>query len=224
MNDTKKKFFLKVAGLMVAIMMLTMCIVAGTMAKYVSSGKTTGGTVTVAKWDIDVSVGEGAAGDLSTTVNLGSATWIIQPIKTNTAANNAVEANKIAPGTWGYTSIKVENKGDVDATLKVTGDPKPSSGAESGNLQFKVVAMDSAGASYAEMTTKDGGNLTSGVKVSKTNGVITIYICYEWKYEADGSADTNDGADTTMGTTGGELTLGTLTITATQVEPEKETA
>lgn len=214
MNKTKKNVFLKIAGLMAAVMMLATCVVAGTMAKYTSGGSTTGGLVDVAKWDIKVN-----SEPLDTTVELTSLDWNIAPIKTGTE-NNAVVADKIAPGTWGYAGIEVTNTGDVDALLKITNNPKPTSGADSTTLEFKVVAMSAAaGTSYEAMTTDvDGDLMSDGVKLAKTSGSFTIYICYKWTY-----SDGQDEEDTTMGKTGGQLTLNSITITATQVEPEKNT-
>ena len=76
MNNTKKSSLLKIAGIMLVVMMFAVCLVSGTMAKYLSSGTTSGGSVDVAKWDIDVN-----GNDLDTTVTLSSLSWTIEALK-----------------------------------------------------------------------------------------------------------------------------------------------
>lgn len=218
MNKTKKKGFLKIAGIMAVMMMLATCVVSGTMAKYTSTGTTTGGSVGVAKWSIKVGEDET---ELSNTVSLASLSWNIFVDETENEVDDAtVIANKIAPGTWGYAAIKVTNASDVAALLKVSGNPTPTDDVvKSTNLQFKVVANEDTATktSYGALTNKEDivDLATTGVTLPKTNGSITIYICYQWKY-----ASGQDDKDTEMGKAEElTLTLGTLTITAEQVVP-----
>ena len=179
MNKTKKNGFLKIAGIMAAVMMMTTCVVAGTMAKYTSGGNVSGGSLDVASWNITV------GGKQLTTANtsgLEDLSWNIQNIASESSAVDAVTANKMAPGTWGYAKVTVANAGDVDATLKVTNFTAPSV-TSSTNVHFKLVVMesDTAQSTYALMqNVADGEKITTdGYTLAKSKS-ITIFICYEW--------------------------------------------
>ena len=212
MNKTKKSGLLKIAGLMAAVTMLTTCVVSGTMAKYTSEGTATGGAVNVAKWSITVG---GTDIVTESEVDLSTLSWKIYDADTTQEVDeNTVTAKKIAPGTWGYAEIQVQNASDVAALLKVTGATGLTSTYTSAALQSKIIVRESAATSYSGMTT-ESGDLTTGVSLPK-GGNVTIFICYDWAF---GTGD-NDEDDTKIGNSVTQLTLGTLTITAEQAEPQ----
>ena len=174
MNKTKKNFFLKVAGLMAAVMMLTTCVVAGTMAKYTSTGNITGGTgVTAAKWS--VKVGAGDQNDIAQAgFNINDLTWNIEAIESTSNVTDAFEPGKIAPGTWGYAEINIENASEVAAKITISCTLPTSSTT---GLTFAImdetptsdnVAHNSALASTGFTLEKDGGDDTK-----------TIYLAYK---------------------------------------------
>ncbi len=202
MNNIKKNSFIKVACLMLLVMMMITCVLSGTMAKYVSKGT---GTVTapVAKWEIKVN-----EEDATKTFTLADLEWTIYVEGTENPVDGL--SGKIAPGTWGYAEIVIENAGDVDANITVSG-LDGASNIESSGLSVKAVKMNSAPTSYTGAT----GDLPSGVKLAKSD-TMKLYICFEWKFN-----DSKDDADTTIGTTKTEITFAdSFTIKAEQVQPE----
>lgn len=205
MNKTKKNGFLKVAGIMAVIVMLTTCIVSGTVAKYTSTGTAGFNPVTPASWEIKLN------DSTELTTGVTDLTWTIKAINTETGELHVADG-KIAPGTWGYAKVKVTNNGEVDAALTLTGlDSIADKGNGSSNLSFKFVAMDEDPTSYSEAN-GNTSNITLAQKTSKT-----FYVCYEWVYDEDG---THDAEDTNLGTNQAEISFDNLTITATQVEPQ----
>ncbi len=211
MNKTKKNGFLKAAGLMLVVMMLATCVLSGTMAKYTSTGSAGVSALTPAKWDIQVNGSTFETG-------LSTLSWTIAA---NKSATSAVDNTKMAPGTWGYAVIKVENKGEVNATLQVSKFTAPTIDDPSSGLTFGCYQQASEKSSYSDITT-GGTDLSSGGNSATLapEGVAYIYVVYQWTYEVD--AD-NNAKDTAMGKTPTEITIGSLTITATQVEPDNGT-
>ncbi len=208
MNKTKKNGFLKVAGIMAVIVMLTTCIVSGTVAKYTSTGTAGFNSVTPASWEIKLN------DSTELTTGLSNLPWTIKAINADTGDLHVAEG-KIAPGTWGYAKVKVTNNGEVDAALTLSGfDSIADKGSGSPNLSFKFVAMDEDPASYSGATGGTTG-ITLAQKTSKT-----FYVCYEWLYDETG---TNDVQDTNLGTTHTAISFDELTIVATQVEPQTKT-
>lgn len=207
MNKTKKNVFLKVAGLMAAIMMLTTCIVAGTMAKYTSTGNQGIADLTPAEWHITANGNE-------FTTPLTNLTWnIYDEGTTSPVADASVTTGKIAPGTWGYATIAIKNEGEVAATLKVSEFTAPTVGST--GLVFKCVTMTETPKSYTEVSSADDLKTTEYALAKE--GTVNIYVCYQWQFDAS-----QDEEDTEMGTDPTPITFGQLSITATQAEPEAD--
>lgn len=222
MVKKNKLGFIKAACVMLALTMLAACVLSDTMAKYTSSGTASGLTLTIAKWDVEVG-GETLG---STEIDLSSAKWTIKQ-EGSVADATFVEENMIAPGTWGYVPIAVENLSDVDAVIKVSGIDtfKPTSGVDSAGLTFKVMVIDE---DREPDSYEDGYDVTDiaeiGVGIDKGGDVVNIYVCYQWEFGESGDYDTDD---TAMGKAsaeaykaGGERTKlefdSKLTITAEQ--------
>lgn len=209
MSKTKRNGFLKVAGLMMAVMMLAACVLSGTMAKYVSSGTVSGADLTAAKWSITV-------GGSDLTAGLSSLTWNVYK-EGGSDKVTGLTAGDIAPGTWGYAEIKVTNDGDVDALVKAATSGVPSS--TSNNLTFKVISRSTAPTSASELENEGGNDLTTGVALAKGGTAsVNIYVCYEWKFDSSGSSGTYDEPDTTYGSDEQTFEFSSLTITAEQAE------
>ena len=208
MNETKRKGFLKLAVIMLIIMMLALCVVAGTLAKYTSTGSGTI-SVEVATWDI-----EAGGTQLKDTLTLGDF-HIYDTVNTEgMVADDQVTTGKIAPGTWGYYAIKVENKGDVDAIVsaKIDGTPTLPMG-----MTVKVLSLETDPEKFEDFSFSSAS--WSDVTLNKNGGSnvdTTVYVVFEWVFE---NGTTNDEDNTKYGTSESALeSLGTLTITATQVD------
>lgn len=104
----KKNFALRVAtGLMMAVL-LTTCVISGTFAKYVTTGKGEA-TATVAKWGVTVSATTTGDGYLATSYTTGSAVNV----------QSSASQNMLAPGTSGkVVSLTVSGEPEVSAKVE----------------------------------------------------------------------------------------------------------
>ncbi len=205
MNKTKKSGFLKIAGLMAAVMMLTTCVVAGTMAKYTSSGTADLADVTPAHWNIT------ANGNALTTPVSGLEWTIYKEGTEQKVEDSSVTSGKIAPGTWGYATIEIKNESEVAATLTVTGFTAPDE--NSTGLEFGCTYATDKQTTYANIS---GANAVSGLSnVALAKGAsIYLYVYYQWAYDGD------DTHDTALGTAAAELAFSSvLSIVADQAVP-----
>ena len=203
MTKTKNNRFIKVAGLMLGVTMLATCVLSGTMAKYTSSQSDVSAKASVAKWSIqgtgDKELGELALDELNFN--------IYDTNGTTPFTEDHVVDGKIAPGTWGYTTIELSNKGDVDADIVAT--------IDKGTLPtgMKLTVLTEEPGTGAALTIEEEKTTVTASGVKATDGTA-IVIAYVWEF----GATTNDVNDMTFGKTGADLTLGTLDITANQVD------
>ncbi len=206
MFKTKKNGFLKASGIMLASMMLATGVISGTMAKYKSTG-TTEGSVSIAKWDIQVGSSTLAAMDalqfeIYDTVESGGKF---------TNEDDNVKKGMIAPGTWGFARIEIKNVGEVDANISATFTKNSLSGALPAGMKFEVV-KDDAPVDYKSIT---GTTLSiSDEVVTKKTGTLNLYVAFVWSFESND----NDANDMTFASGAESLKLGDLAITATQVD------
>ena len=221
----------KYGFLIIACLMLVTCVISGTMAKYKSTSPAKGLTVTVAQWGVTVG-GDGTDGEKigNDTISLEGVGWSIGDNGFDHTLINAEEgAGIIAPGTWGYAAIVIENVGDVTATVTIEEDnflPSESDGGlTSGGLAFGLMddetSPDSSGSAPSagdmKQTIAELGLESFSLAKGETE---TIYVCYVW----DLGDPTNNDSDNALGElTEGEdvadtFTFGTLTFTAVQVQ------
>lgn len=112
---TIRKLLWRITAVLAVLAVVSICFVSGTFARYVSNRN--GSTVTeVAKWDIDFTDGSDAVVTNNFTVKVGK----LSPSMANfpTPENNTVENRVKYSGA--VLVLKIENKGDVDATLTIT--------------------------------------------------------------------------------------------------------
>ncbi len=226
MNKTKKTGVLMAACLMLAVMMFAACVIAGTMAKYTSTG-TVNTKLDVALWSFDISkAGTFPQNVVSETVTLSNLSWTVNPCETDGSAQP--NENTIAPGTWGYAPIVIQNVGDVDAVVTVdVGElALPTESSESNvitDLEDRLV--------FAIMTnTPNEGNIDGTNKLSSPYNIldgilvrsgksgantITFYLAYKWDFGTIADAENDNKFESNV------FDFGTFTITAQQVEPSK---
>ena len=112
----KKNKFLKVAGAIFTMCLITTCAIGTTFAKY-TTGSSASDTARVAKWGVEVS----ASGTMFGTAYQDT---IVTDGKTEATVqsnhNISYAANVVAPGTKNDTGIqiKVEGKPEVEFTVK----------------------------------------------------------------------------------------------------------
>lgn len=234
----KLKVILKKYGLLlVACLMLTACVFSGTMAKYATSSDANGLTVTVAKWEVQVA---GQTIDASgTVISLNEVYWTIEPYGIDETEKPIDDT--IAPGTWGYAAIVIENTGEVDAVVTIEDDgaflPSESAGGlTSGGLIFGFSTdtdyEEGAGPTDAPSPDTDPTWLTSldSTGAGDNPGRITVpkddkkalYVCYAWDFDDSTGSGANNAQDNALGKleegedVADTFEFGTLTFTAEQ--------
>lgn len=105
-KSDKKRILTRVLIVIAALTLLSCCFLGSTFAKYVTD-ETGSGTVSVAKWDINVSVNGSEA--TTTTFGFGELSPSIS------GSTNTITATD-------KTALKIENKGEVSALVKVDTD------------------------------------------------------------------------------------------------------
>ncbi len=211
---TKIKF-LRIACLMSAATMLATCINSGTMAKYTSSGTASGLKLTVANWDVEVA--EQQLGVVSP-IDLSGLDWHIE-YEADASAEPPANGT-IAPGTWGYAEIPVENKSEVDAKIRVDySSLKPTvTNGDSTGMFFGVVVQESEPSEGSVDWFEYGAEITAEAEGEVTRGTTAyIYVCYEWEF-GEGENDIEDTEKGKSSIDGDriEVNFGTLKITAEQ--------
>ena len=199
----------KFAIIVLALTMIALILVAGTYAKYTSTGNGSD-SVKVAKWSFKV-------GDKDITTAEESFTFdLFKTIKDSDGNANEtdVKAGKIiAPGTSGEFSFDVENTSEVNAkyslSYTVTND---------GNIPVEFSVDDGPWVSALDSKNVTDKAIAMGVKE-------TINVKWRWAFE--GGSSTNfqksqtDNTDTALGVTA-QGTANTLTVkidaSATQVD------
>lgn len=150
-----RKLLWRITAVLAILAVVSICFVSGTFARYVSNRS--GSTVTeVAKWDIDFTDGSDAVVENNFTVTVGK----LSPSMANfpTPENNTVENRVKSSGA--VLVLKIENKGDVDATLTITPPEKNS-------LIFYGYGADGK---VVETTDESWG---SGFAIDKEDGKVT---------------------------------------------------
>lgn len=200
----------KFAIIVLALTMIALILVAGTYAKYTSTGNGSD-SVKVAKWSFKV-------GDKDITTAEESFTFdLFKTIKDSDGNANEtdVKAGKIiAPGTSGEFSLDIKNESEVNAkySLKYTV-------TNSNNIPVEF-SIDNGTSWVSALSSKD---VTDKAIAMNANETVTV----KWRWAFEGSSSTNfqssqtDNTDTALGvaaqTTPGELTV-KVDITATQVD------
>ena len=205
MNKTKKKGVLMVACLMLVVTMLATCIVSGTLAIFYSDGTVSGLSLTVAPWKITV-----AGDEIPTTssIDLSGLSWTITPDDGVAEPSTGT----IAPGTWGYVPIEIDNQGEVDVIVKVIGFDSVTPSDVPSSLNFYIISSDSEPDSYPN---ENDSNLTGdGITVGKGDN-ITLYICFHWSFEGSDTGDTEFGKEMAE-SADNTIKFGTMTIEVTQ--------
>lgn len=205
MTMTKKSYAARLGVLVVALTLVSTCLLGGTMAKYVTDVTGTG-SATVAKWSFKATNGT----DTTANVDLAS-----------TAYGNVAE-KKIAPGTEGSFDIEIDASGSevaVDYTIAFS------------NLQNKPDNLKFYADKEGKTEILDLGNykgLNGTITLDKVNTKVTKTVYWKWPYET-GSGDAIKAADVVDTTAGAKETDGDrkvsfdIKVTGTQKAPEEPT-
>ena len=200
--ENKKNTNKKLVAAVVALSLVMVCMIGGTLAKYVSS--TTGSsTATVAKWSIEVNDKEIAVSpaetvdfDLFDTINEAD----------TTSAEEHVTDGKIAPGTGGSFQLVVENLSEVDAKYTIA---LAETNANDVPVEYSLDKTTWTGDMTAINTAQ------KDVAVERETGSKTVVVYWRWAFEGDDAADTALGI---AARTAAPTVQIAATITATQID------
>jgi hypothetical protein len=111
----KKNRFIKIAGAMIAMCLITMCAISTTLAKY-TTGSSAADTARVARWGVEVSASGTMFGTAyqDTIIEDGNDAATVQ-----SNHNASFAANVVAPGTKNDTGIKISVKGNPEVAYKI---------------------------------------------------------------------------------------------------------
>lgn len=178
-KSDKKRILTRVLIVIAALTLLSCCFLGSTFARYVTKAGGSG-TVSVAKWDINVSVNNSEA--TTTTFEFGKLSPSIS------GSTNTITAT-------GTTALKIENKGEVSALVKVDTDgltltPKYKDGADSSAGSANQDRFDEVfSATITPLNDVEGtlysGNSSSGYVLQQEGGAITLSVSVTWTTISD---------------------------------------
>ena len=203
----KKNRMMRLASILLVCVLLTTSVISGTFAKYIST--TEGEDVArVAKWDIQLAVGEDDAAQMpfedDVTVNLFS-----------TAYDNVESANDdkvIAPGTTGRFGFSIQNKSEVTAEYEI------------------IYTLENEDDIPIEFSIDGGNNWTTELnnvtfadtELAIGSEAVEVEILWRWAFEGADSANftstQTDETDTELGLAGEATVTVGIAITAQQVD------
>ncbi len=205
----KKNKTMRLASCLLAVTLLTTCVISGTFAKYTSSAKGDDSAV-VAAWSIEVNDNQIAQVDGSETKVSFDLFDTINEADTTTAESD-VASGDIAPGTGGSFALKVENFSDVNAKYTIA-----LTEVNNSNIPIQY-SLD--GSTWKD----DLGDINTSLKdvaIAMTLGSETKTIYWRWCYEGTESgahANQTDIADTALGITAAQA-AGTYPVTTGTVD------
>lgn len=189
----KKSIFIKLFVALVALTLISCCFLGSTFARYTSGGNGSA-TTTVANWKIDIT-GDGTG---ESQVSIGD----LEPAAiayAGTPRSNTLEAVQIA---------KIENKGEVAATVTFTLGEMKIYGLESGTNNASETELENYGSySYGAVsglfdvklyyTTDDSFSATNGITSGSEIGAALEagQSYYIWMQVTWNSDDTNSNTD-----------------------------
>ena len=200
MEKTKKNGILKTAACIFGGTMLMTCVLGGTLAKYVTTGKEASASITAATWDVKLNGEDWDSADFQD--------FSITDVHSSTTGTANIPT-KPAPGTWGCKEITIKNNSEVAAKITVTqGDGSPTDVSSSG-LSLAVFTGDKP-SSGAEITGDLGTLATDGVVIEPQSEQV-VYVGYNWVFDSS-----KDSGDTAL--QGSKISFDKLTLKAEQAE------
>ena len=188
-----------IIAVLLVLCCVTTCFVGGTFSKYTSSVTLAEQSATVAKWEIKVNEQEISV-DSAPTINFDLFGTAIKDTD-GTSEESDVADNKIAPGTTGKFTIKVENKSEVNATYAID-----YTVTNTANIPVKFSV--NGGRNWSDTL-----NDVSATNIAMTNGSAEITVQWKWEFDATGNNDTSFGIKDTLD----EIKV-SATITVEQVD------
>lgn len=209
MTMKKKSNAARLGALVLALTLVTTCLLGGTMARYVTEVTGTA-KATVAAWKFDAKNGNNSITEKTTSIDLGSTT--------NRTAYEGTDIKEgvIAPGNTGSFDIVIDGTGSevgVDYAMKIaaaSGTTLPD------GLKFEVANGTNA---TATVYTLGKDEVTGTIDYSETDSNMKKTLTVSWAWDF-GEKDTKDSNDNTYEDQEWVLDI---TVTGKQATPEEDT-
>ena len=172
-KSDKKRILTRVLIVIAALTLLSCCFLGSTFARYVTNASGSG-TVSIAEWDIDISVNDSEA--TTTTFTFGQLSPSIS------GSTHSITAT-------GTTALKIENKGDVSALVKVVENglelaPDYKDGFDSstgsGNHTYFSQVFSATITPLENNDSNYTGNATTGYVLPAEEGCILLSVQVTW--------------------------------------------
>lgn len=204
----KKHNMMRVASALAVVTLLSTSVISGTLAKYTSTANGESAVATVAKWSFNVGAGEGSTNQaVSATTDITNTNNFTFNLF-NSTIRDTVDGQKegdvvvgaIAPGTWGYVDLVLENSSDVTTSYEINLKPEN----DSVPLKYKTEKLTNVNATKDVATTVPSGtwyDSETDLKISKDDndsatlskdGSVAYRVYWKWDTESD-DADTELG-------------------------------
>lgn len=225
----KKNYLFRTAMCLGIATVLSLCMTAGTYAKYTASISSKENIARVAKFDFSLK-GTKLTQSTDATINLFDTVMDVSNSTNDANIDDGSTEVIIAPGSWGYVDIEVENLGEVTSKMQFTG-------IETNSANIPVVyAVSTTAPTSGKLNGSPSTwytNLSDAISELNTNSSYfgdplntsaakTVYLCWMWEFEMGKDTTQSDSGDTNLGVTAASGTANTvsvtLTCTATQVD------
>ncbi len=197
--------------LVLALTLITTCLVGGTLARYVTEVDGSAKAV-VAKWAFDAKNSNQTIATQNFVIDLGDTT------NRSTYPTTDIKEGVVAPGTTGSFDIVLDGTGSevgIDYTVKFAAKENSPAMPDDMVFSFKPITESNKGVKLASLADETGTiDYTATAKgMEKT---ITVY--WSWAFDENDTKDSNDN------TYKGVTWLMDITVTGKQTAPEISTA
>lgn len=237
----KKHNMMRVASALAVVTLLSTSVISGTLAKYTSEATSQAESARVAKWAINAGSKNGTLQAISEAGSNSFTFDLFNTVKDTAGGGNetdisANDGTTIAPGTWGYVDLVIENDSEVSAKYSIK---LEKTSKDTVPLQYAMKKLDESAAAEDTLPTitsdpkdptKVGWTSTAAdVKIAEDDNRILNYkssdtatatgnkVTYRvyWKWEYDTNTTASENSDTSLGVTAATGTAATPTVTAT---------
>jgi len=197
-NDNK---LLRLTILALLITIIAVALVSGTFAKYTTSVSGTD-TASIAKWQVKLNDTDVTTQTEAITLDLFQETEGVYDLATVANANDlstetgsvdtdVIKGAKVAPGTWGKISFKLENLSEVTASYAVRIDELTTTLP----LKFSVDGKTWKKASDIMTDINSNGKYSfSEATLAVGSAATTANLFWKWDFDEAGNTDTALGA------------------------------
>ncbi len=222
----KKNSFLRLAGLMLVMAMITTIALGGTLAKYRAEAVGQA-AAKIAKFSVIVGEGTDHEVDIAIpdqTISIPLFETVLDTVDSQPDAH--VSDGYIAPGTRGAFDLDIVNRSDValDITVSILGPTGPD-GAPNPYIEFLYKEFDGPGALWSPGGLAGGSGmpkitLLPGESISyNSNNIFDNTVLWRWQFERSVDANVAESALGVYAAANPETVWNaTVTITATQVD------